>query len=503
MSGIKQLANQTVWYGLSNIVGRFVNYLLNPILTYIYAPEQFGDISILYAYAAFLNIIFTYGMETSYFRFNQQIEEKKVFNTGLTSLLISTTIFSLILLLPAQHVANFMEIGQHPEYVMYVVAIVALDTLAVLPFSKIRFEGRPRKFALIKLLNILMNVGLIMFFLFVCKPLQEKGGTGFFSSIYKPDIGIGYVFIAGVIASAFTLLFLSKELSEYRPSFNKKLFLELLMYSTPLIIVGFGGVINETIDRFMIVHRFNGTVTASKAANGIYSANNKLAILIVIFIQTFRMGAEPFFFKNSTKENAKETYSRIMNFFVIASCLCFLGVVLFLDVWKYFMGINKHPEYLDGLYIVPVLMLSKLFLGIYYNLSIWYKLTNRNNIGALITFIGAAITIAINYLFIPSMGFLACAIANFVCYGSMMTISYFLGQRHYPIPYEWKKCIVYILVAYGLYLIHQALRNTNQNIIIVHGTGILLMTAFMFYVAKKEKSELIKIPLLKKLYPTV
>ena len=480
-----------------------MNYLLNPILTYIYAPEQFGDISILYAYAAFLNIIFTYGMETSYFRFNQQIEEKKVFNTGLTSLIISTTIFSLILLLPAQHVANFMEIGQHPEYVMYVVAIVALDTLAVLPFSKIRFEGRPRKFALIKLLNILMNVGLIIFFLFVCKPLQEKGGTGFFSSIYKPDIGIGYVFIAGVIASAFTLLFLSKELSEYRPSFNKKLFLELLMYSTPLIIVGFGGVINETIDRFMIVHRFNGTVTASKAANGIYSANNKLAILIVIFIQTFRMGAEPFFFKNSTKENANETYSRIMNFFVIASCLCFLGVVLFLDVWKYFMGINKHPEYLDGLYIVPVLMLSKLFLGIYYNLSIWYKLTNRNNIGALITFIGAAITIAINYLFIPSMGFLACAIANFVCYGSMMTISYFLGQRHYPIPYEWKKCIVYILVAYGLYLIHQALRNTNQNIIIVHGTGILLMTAFMFYVAKKEKSELIKIPLLKKLYPSV
>jgi O-antigen/teichoic acid export membrane protein len=218
-----------------------VNYLLNPILTYIYAPEQFGDISILYAYAAFLNIIFTYGMETSYFRFNQQIEEKKVFNTGLTSLLISTTIFSLILLLPAQHVANFMEIGQHPEYVMYVVAIVALDTLAVLPFSKIRFEGRPRKFALIKLLNILMNVGLIIFFLFVCKPLQEKGGTGFFSSIYKPEIGIGYVFIAGVIASAFTLLFLIKELSEYRPSFNKKLFLELLMYSTPLIIVGFGG----------------------------------------------------------------------------------------------------------------------------------------------------------------------------------------------------------------------------------------------------------------------
>lgn len=500
MSGIRQLTNQTIWYGLSNIFGRFINYLLTPILLYIYAPEEFGDISILFAYAAFLNIIFTYGMETSYFRFNREIEEKKVFNTAFTSLVLTTIVFSLLLIIPVQYVADFMEIGAHPEYVIYVVGIVALDTLAVLPFSKIRFEEKPRKFAFIKLANILINFALVIFFLLVCKPLQEKGNDGFLASIYNPEIGIGYVFLAGLIASGITLMLLTKELKNFKISFDKKLFTELILYSTPLIIVGFGGMINETIDRFMIVMRFDGTVSAAKAANGIYSANNKLAILIVIFIQTFRMGAEPFFFKTSSKENAKETYARIMNFFVIATCICFLSVVLFLDVWKYFMRVDKHPEYLEGLYIVPLLMMSKLFLGVYYNLSIWYKLTNRNNIGAFITIFGALITIVVNYFFIPTMGFLACAIANFICYGSMMIISYLLGQRYYPIPYNWKKGFEYILLASLLYFAHYFLKNLNPGIIMVHTAGVLFTAAFIIVVFKKEKKELQKIPLFQKLY---
>jgi O-antigen/teichoic acid export membrane protein len=194
-----------------------------------------------------------------------------------------------------------MEIGKHPEYVVYVVAIVAFDTLAVIPFSKIRFEGRPRKFAMIKLINILVNFGLVLFVLYVLKPLHERNANNFIGSLYEPTIGIGYIFIAGLIASIITLLLLIKEFKDYVPTLDKKLFTELLIYSTPLIIVGFGGMINETIDRFMIVKRFDGTVEAARSANGIYSANNKLAILIVIFIQTFRMGAEPFFFKNSSK----------------------------------------------------------------------------------------------------------------------------------------------------------------------------------------------------------
>jgi hypothetical protein len=283
-------------------------------------------------------------------------------------------------------------------------------------------------------------------------------------------------------------------------SFDKKLWTELLVYSTPLIIVGFGGVINETIDRFMIMYRFNGTIEAAKAANGIYSANNKLAILIVLFTQTFRMGAEPFFFKKASSENAQETYARVMNFFVIATCLCFLGVVLFLDIWKYFMGINKHPEYLDGLYIVPILMMSKLFLGIYYNLSIWYKLNNKNNFGALITIVGALITIIINFLLIPTLGFYACALANFLCYGTMMTISYLQGQKYYPIPYEWKKCLGFISMASIFYLIHHFIRNTGPGSIILHLTGAVLILIFIYIVLRIEKEEFKKIKVFQWLY---
>ena len=349
------------------------------------------------------------------------------------------------------------------------------------------------------MINIVTNFSLVLFFLVLCKPAHENGNGGLLSSLYNPSVGIGYVFIAGMIASLITFLLLIAEFKSFKLSLDKKLMIDLLLYSTPLIIVGFGGVINETIDRFMIVYRFNGTVEAAKAANGIYSANNKLAILIVIFTQTFKMGAEPFFFKNASTLNAKETYARIMNFFIIASCICFLGVVLFLDVWKYFMGINKHPEYLEGLYIIPILMLSKLFLGVYYNLSIWYKLTNKNNIGAYITILGAIITVAINYFLIPTLGYYACALANFLCYGSMMAISYFQGQKYYPIPYKWRKCLGYISISCIIYLIHHLLRNAAPGLLILHLTGIILTIAFLIFVLRIEKEEFKKIPFFQKL----
>lgn len=500
MGGIKQLANQTLWFGLSNILGRFISYLLTPILLYSYHADKFGDISILFASAAFLNIVFTYGMETSYFRFNQVEDEKKVFNTAFSSLLLSTILFSFLLIPQAQQLANLMQQSEHPDFVVWVIAIVALDTLSVLPFSKLRHAGRPRKFALIKLANILINVGLAAFFLLLCKPAQEAGNGSFIGGLYDPAIGIGYVFLAQLLASIITLVLLFKEWKDFRPVFDKKLFTELMIYSMPLIVVGFGGMINETIDRFMLLLRFSGTVQEAKAANGIYSANYKLAILIVIFIQTFRMGAEPFFFKNASSVNAKNTYARIMNLFVVACCFCFLGVVLYLDIWKHFMSVKKHPEYLQGLVVVPILMLSKIFLGIYYNLSIWYKLTNKTSTGAVITIVGALITVLINYLFIPSMGFLACAWATVACYGTMMLMSYFMGQRHYPIPYEWKKVLAYIGLSVCLYLVHTLIRANTENTWLVHGSASLLLVIFTLIVLFREKTELIKVPLVKKLY---
>lgn len=500
MSGIRQLANQTIWYGLSNILGRFISYLITPILLYIFDAEKFGEISIVFALAAFLNILFSYGMETSYFRFNQLETEKKVFNTTFTSLVISTAVFAVVLFALAEPLASMMQLPGKEELVRWTIAIVALDTLAVIPFAQLRHQGRPRKFAFLKLGNIVINIGLILFFLNICKPAYEAGEHSIMASLYDPSIGIGYVFLSQLAASLVTLLLLFQAWKNYRPAFDKQLFFSIVAYATPLIVVGFGGMINETIDRFMLMYRFNGTLQEAKIATGIYSANYKLAVLIVIFIQTFRMGAEPFFFKQADKADGRQTYSRIMNLFVVACCLCFLGVVLFLDVWKYFMGVGKHPEYLQGLVVVPILMLSKIFLGIYYNLSIWYKLTNRNSTGALITLLGAGITIAINFMFIPSLGYVACALATLGCYGSMMVLSYFLGQKHYKIPYNWKKALGYILLAIVLYTLHAGIRRAGVAVSTLHVAGTLFFLAFGLLVLRLEKQELIKVPFLKKMY---
>ena len=496
LAGIRQLANQTLWFGLSSIVGRFINYLLNPILTTIYASEAFGEISILYSGAAFLNIIYAIGMETAFFRFSKDHDNKKVFNNTFAILILSSLLISSILILFRKPISGYMELGNHPEYIVLMILIVALDTLAVIPFAKLRLEGRPRKFALIKLTNILINVGLVIFFLYFCKGNYESGNSGWLSAIYLPSIDIGYVFIAQLTASLITLVLLMSEWKTFRFSVEISFLKELFIYSLPLIIVGFGGMVNEIIDRFLLLKRFPGTISEIKSTVGIYSANYKLAALIVIFIQTFRMGAEPFFFKHAAAENAKENYSRIMNLFVIACCCCFLGVSLFPDIWKYFMGVRKHPEYEKGLFLVPILMVSKIFLGIYYNLAIWYKLTNKNGTGALITIGGAVITVAVNYMLIPHLGYLAAALATVACYGSMMTASYLLGQKHYPIPYDLKKCFGYIGLSVVLFVAHDQLRRMGLTLLPLHGSAIILLMLFFLIILKREKTEFTKIPYL-------
>jgi O-antigen/teichoic acid export membrane protein len=494
MSSVKQLAGQTIWYGFSSIFGRFLNYLLTPLLATIFASAEYGKITTLFAIAAFLNILYTYGLETAYFRFSTNQPETKVYNTATSSIFITTAVLTTILLLFSTSIAAFLEIPKNPEYVQWVLWIVALDTLAVLPFSKLRFEGRPRKFAFIKILNILINIGLILFFLVLCKD-AAKGS--FLSTLYSKEIGLGYVILANVAASAVTLLLLSKELFSFRFKIDTAFWKELMTYSWPLIIVGLGGMVNELIDRFMILKLYPGTTEEAYSQSGIYGANYKLAVLIVLFIQAFRLGAEPFFFKQSTQENAQRTYARVMKFFVLACCFCFLGVVLFLDVWKYFMG-SSHPEYWTGLKVVPILMLAKLFLGIYYNLSVWYKLTNKNLTGAWITLGGAAITVLINFLFIPSIGYMACAIATLCCYAFMMMASYRLGQKHYPIPYAWKKLTAYVVICVLLFGIHQLATHYIVSMWFSHLLGLLLITAFAVFVFRIEKKEFQKLPVIGK-----
>ena len=498
MSGIKKLAGQTLWYGVSSIFGRLLNYLLTPILTAIFLEREYGKISVLFTIAALLNIFYTYGMETSYFRFAAMQPEKKVYNTTSTSIWISTTLFTAILLLLVPPIAEFYELGKNPEYITWIILIVALDTLSVLPFAKLRFEGRPRKFAFIKVINIIVNVGLVLFFYLVCKPAYENNTGSFFASLYKPEIGLGYVIIANMIASGLTLVLLSKELFQFRFRINPVFWKELISYSWPLIIVGFGGIINETIDRTMLLKLLPGSPDQNFAVSGIYSANYKLAILIVLFIQAFRLGAEPFFFKQSTGENAPRVYARVMKFFVIACCFCFLGVTMFLDIWKHFMSVNTHPNYALGLKVVPILMLAKIFLGIYYNLSIWYKLKDRNLTGAWITLGGALITFIINWFLIPVWGFMACAIATIACYGFMMVTSYILGQRHYPVPYAWKKILAYITICVLLFAIHYTIRYYSGSVWINHAVGILFLALFSLLVFRVERKEFEKMPFLRR-----
>ena len=499
MSGIKKLAGQTLWYGASSIFGRFLNYWLTPLLVTIFDPGEYGKISILFTIAAFLNILFTYGMETSYFRFASLQPESKVYNTSSVSILLTTTLFTAVLLLSVKPISGFFEIPDHPEYITWVIWIVALDTLCVMPFAKLRFEGRPRKFASIRILNILINVGLVVFFIVVCKNAYENRENNFFARLYNPDIGLGYVIISNLVASGITLLLLSKEFLQFKFRLNPVFWKQMMRYSWPLIIVGFGGMINETIDRFMLLKLYPGTTEEAFTQSGIYSANYKLAVLIVLFIQAFRMGAEPFFFRQSTSENAQRTYARVMKFFVIACCFCFLGVTLFLDIWKYFMG-TKHPVYYTGLKVVPLLMTAKIFLGIYYNLSIWYKIKEKNLTGAWITIGGAIITIVFNWIFIPILGYVACAIATILCYGFMMVTSYVLGQKHYPIPYARKKILAYIATCLILFGLHQAFLLLHLNPWANRGLAVILFGLFILLVVKVERKELVKIPFLARFF---
>jgi O-antigen/teichoic acid export membrane protein len=493
LSGIKKLAGQTIWYGMSSIFGRFLNYLLTPLLATIYGAGDFGRITTLFTIAAFLNIVFTYGLETSYFRFASIEPEKKVYNTCSSSLLITTLLFSAILLFFTKDIAGFLEMPDQPEYILWVILIVALDTLAVMPFAKLRLEGRPRKFAAIKIMNILINVGLVVFFLVVCKDAHEKNAGNIFSDLYDPKTGLGYVIIANLIASGITLVLLSKEFLQFRFRLNPIFWKQLIKYSWPLVIVGFGGMINETIDRIMLLKLYPGTPDEAFSQSGIYSANYKLAVIIVLFIQAFRMGAEPFFFKQSTAENAQRIYARVMKFFVIACCFCFLGVTLFLDIWKYFMG-TVHKEYYTGLKVVPLLMTAKIFLGIYYNLSIWYKIKEKNLTGAWITIGGAAIIIVFNWFFIPVWGYMTCAIATVLCYGFMMIVSYSLGQKYYPVPYAWKKILSYIVICLILFGLHQAFLLLEMTRWVNRGVAVGLISLFILLIIIVERKEFQRLP---------
>lgn len=504
LAAIKQLAGQTLWYGVSNVGARMLNFLLTPLLTYLLADNQgmvdYGGMNVLYAWIAAANIIFTYGLETAFFRFSSQegANRDDIFQTSFGSLIISTFFLTLGLYLFRNPIQTFLDINGHASYITWCALLIALDTLSAIPFARLRQENRPRRYAFVKLAGILINIVCIVFFLvYLPKWLQAHPGSSL-AGWYGSNTRLGFILLANLLQNLFVFLVLYPEWKSFRFRINSGLWKKMVNYSAPMVIIGLAGMINEVMDREFLDKLLPFDNDANKKIIAVYSANYKLAIFITLFIQAFKMAAEPFFFSQAKEKHAPSMYARVMKWFVITLAIAFLFTALYLDIWK--VVIIRGDGFRRGTGVVPVLLLANICLGIYYNLSVWYKLTDRMRMGIYITLVGAAITIVGNYGFIPKWGMYASAWSTLVCYFTMMVLAYFLGQRYYPVPYPVKKIIAYLVVMLVLFFLKVGLDALTAGLadglrftLRVCGASIL-MGLFLLLVLKAERKELKGMP---------
>jgi O-antigen/teichoic acid export membrane protein len=498
MSSIKKLAGETMWYGVSSIVAKFFVQLLTPYLTARFrGTPEFGKMSLVYSAISFVSIGVLLGLDYAYFRYISKKETQQgLYSTLLITLASSATLFTSLLILFRGPLASLLDVGKHPAYITLGALLIGLDALSALPFARLRHEGRPRRYAMIKLSGIVVYVALVFFFLSVCPSLLKAHPNSIIGFIYQPKFGgAGYVLLANVLQNLFQLVLLIPLLKGTQWTFNAPLWRNVMVYSLPLTVAGFGGMINEVFDRLMLDMRLTHVNDYAAYQVGIYSSCYRLSLLITVFVQAFRMGAEPFFFRQSVEDSAQRTYARVMKFFVILICGIFLFVMMYLDVLKYFI---QDKSMWVGLKIVPILLFANMFLGIYYNLSIWYKLSSNTRSGAYITLIGAAITLLINYFFIPAFGYMASAWATFLCYGSMMVISYVWGQRVYPVPYAWKKLVAYMVIVALLYFTFMGLTSLWPNRGFSLGLGTFFLLAYALFILRVERREFRRLPVIGK-----
>ncbi|HNF00791.1 MAG TPA: polysaccharide biosynthesis C-terminal domain-containing protein [Ferruginibacter sp.] len=502
MSGIKKLAGQTLWYGVPTIASRFLGYLMNMALPFfISMPGKTADLVQVYTIIPFLNVVYAYGLETAYFRFSQTHDKQKLYNTLSLSLLYSSILFSVALILCKDLIVSGADLQAHPDYVLWMIAIIAVDNLNTLPFARLRQENRPKRYAFARVMGIVINLAVVIFFLGVVPKILAGNPDSFLRHIYNKDLGLGYYLLGNLCGSLFTLLILFKEIKQVRFQFDMPLWKEVMRYSAPLIIVGLGGMINDVLSRLIYRHVVDLPRAEADHELGIFANIFRLALLITIMIQAFRMAAEPFFFNRSKDENAPKIYARVMKFFVIACCFMFLLIGLFLDVFRWIFTTFANPRWAEGLDVVPLLALGNIFLGIYYNLSVWYKLTNKNTYGAVITVIGAVITIALNIVLIPRLHYTGAALATFCCYLFMMVSSYVLGQKYYPVPYAVKKLTAYVVLVVLIYFIHLGLlKFISGSLAFSLGSGLLLFLLFTWFVSRVEAKELAKLPVIGKYF---
>jgi O-antigen/teichoic acid export membrane protein len=480
---LKKLASQTAVYGLSSIVGRLLNYLLIPLYTNVFLPAEYGVVTELYSYVAFFAVLMTYGMETAFFRFMQKenLEPKKVYATSLISIGTTALIFLVVGYVFIDKIAEWLKYENHAWYLLCFMLIIAIDAITALPFAKLRSENKALKFAAIRLVNIFVNIALNLFFILLC-PIWLEKNPSLVKHFYSPEIGVGYIFISNLIASFMTVLLLLPQF-KIKFDFDKTLWKELIRYAFPLLVVGLAGMVNETADRIMLKYLLPAGSNVM-AETGIYGACYKISIIMTIFIQTFRYAAEPFFFSHAKNKGAEQLYADVMKYFVIACAAIFLITLLYLDIVKFFVGKN----YWEGLPIVPILLLANWFLGIYFNLTVWYKLTNKTGYGAGISIFGAVLTIAFNILLIPHLGYIGAAWTTLICYTSMMILSFYQGQKHFPINYDVKKILGYIVLTITLYMLSNLFLEFEFVLKLIINTAIL--SIFLIVVWLNEKNNL-------------
>ena len=484
MNNLKGLAKDTAIYGLSSIVGRFLNYLLVPLYTAALsaAGGGYGVITNVYAYTALLLVILTYGMETTFFRFaNKEGEDpRRVYSTALVSVGTTSLVFVALVLTFISPISSAMGYAEHPSYIWVMAITVALDAFQCIPFAYLRYKKRPVKFAALKLANIMMSIALnLVFFLVLPKWYESTGVEGFVSQIYSPEVGVGYAFYINLFCSAALMFLLLKELTGFKYVLDRALLRRMLSYSWPILVLGIAGILNQTADKILFPYIYKGA--DAHAQLGIYGAASKIAMIMAMITQAFRYAYEPFVFGKAKDKDNRDTYAKAMKYFVVFTLLAFLAVIGYMDLLKYLIG----SDYWSGLRVVPIVMAAEIMMGVYFNLSFWYKLIDKTIWGAWFSGAGCLVLVLVNVIFVPRYGYMACAWAGFAGYGTAMLLSYFVGQRHYPINYPVKDMAVYVVVAVVLCLV---MRRANASLPMLGALAVntVLLLAFAAMIVKRD-----------------
>jgi O-antigen/teichoic acid export membrane protein len=481
MAEMKDLAKQTAIYGLSSILGKFLNWCLVPLYTYVLASSaEYGIVTNLYAWTALLLVILTYGIETGFFRFVNKKEEniKSVYSSTLICVGSTSLLFALLAVIFSRQIANFLGYDAHPEYISMISIIVAMDAFGSIPFAYLRYQNKAMRFALLKLIMIFVNIFFNIFFLIICPWIYAKQPV-LVDWFYNPGYGVGYIFISNFISTLSVTLLLLPEIRQTGPKVDFTLLKKILKYSLPLLVLGIAGIMNQTVDKIIFPYLMPDREVA-EAQLGIYGACFKIAMIMMVFTQAFRYAYEPFIFAQNKGRDKRKEYADAMKFFIIFSLLIFLGMMFYLDILKYLI----RSDYWEGLRIVPVILISYLFQGIFFNLSLWYKLIDKTQYGAYLSIVGLVITLSINIIFVPHFGYLAAAAASFLCNFAMMLVSYYYGQKNYPIEYDLKSIGLYFIVAMGVYAL--SCISPVENEILKYTQNTFLLFLYVLLVVKRD-----------------